>query len=1850
MNTQNYDIFISYRRGDISGLACGLYEELQKQYPGKVFLDTEEMKLGPWLDQLVNHIDHCKVFIWVVGSKIFDGKYTLKKEDKRYGEWAKMSLEDLKNDLKAANSGITEDTKIEDLSCDYVRLEVARALEAEQTRNILIVPIVYNGFDFEFLPDDIKVGGNQAISYDPTLGNIINDEFRDKLQFQDKLFLQIYAKLGKEIRPEELYHVKERASEKYGFDEKFYIPRKVDVQLSAYVEKELNKPFCYVTGLPGSGKTRAIYQLCHGALSEKNVVILNKDNIQTITNYIKRSPSLESCYFVCDQLVDVLSVFNDKDKQKEFITTICDTEKKYHLIFSNTKVRFDDLKYTYPDYITDQKIYKCEIPLIEEWIIKRLKKKFKSSKKIGKTVADFIPGVNEYVSGILNEVLIKSEIDTSFFEAWLRALQLVMAFRKEYRLFLAVLLVRELRKNEEIEEKLSACIIAMVSQNMLAIQNNGIEVPIDEIEKDDFLDLKNSEKILYDEETFENGAVINKKYAYCTFEINELIWQYIIDNKIKLKKGTRKILNDLVGEKSVRNAIDDYYKTFPTLSSLRRVIPRIPCADDQATANDKVIQILESNYIQSEDDKVVTNGDLKEIQVIYSLIIGRCKSGSEVEILEKINKITKDEQYPGNVIGELYRFAENNYDTYSEDYKSYINSIITKRSYIQEGENGKIVLKEQSKFEIEDLYAIRKEIDARLKLKMIKVDFESLYAYIKNCFDKLGFKEKENLLDDKTLLNVDKLLSLLVRYSNAKTENVKEIAKLLGDYKLLDQELGIYPLYTIFKYLAKYADGNFEKCACIIDQLIPIKLSSENEKFSCKNKDWNLTQASKKVQEFFGRFIVSAIAQADTFEDAKHLYELYVNGFGKTDVTEFSEEHVDKYIILNMAMRKCIPYEFQTMVNYVGRELQTLRQQLKDYKKENKQIEIWHVNYTIKVLTNLIMEKAPSQTDALYYIEDLETEQIDSYALFHILNKILKNQNRDEQFIWAYKAMNHPKLKQYQSEGQILNLVYRFTNDIDQESLVDEIAGEDWIKNRIYVGVKLGKNFRTLFEKWELYESFYNNANKNDSDNEGSKDQRYVDLFSTLAKEYRKCYDTSSKESKLEIEKIKEHLVEESKKDFIDKDVDPYYTFALIYLELLKVFDNDNKITQEFKKDHLKNFTKIRFWDRLIENFAKDDDKIKAICQLYKEEYEGANRPYDLRPNQKMRRSLKRVGISLNGLEDIVDLDDEIENIDTNETHNENNSEYDAYVDDNELIFTEEKNGKISLNEHFNGLKNSKEAQNVIWWTKKINWFKKQVKDTKNDINDKKCSCLFNAYCKFLKEHPEWELLRPDWMMYRYAYSKIKSRDIKEKMFDDKESAFNSCNFVKRELNDPTIILSRSSDVLEHLCILLKEKITTPTIKEIIEIIEGRNLWPMVEADHKSLVALYVFIIKQGQVGKEILSNYKEKFDKINHHANSNLKSLGELSREERLLTDNSLRHSFYFYQWLKVYLEIYKTEETFCKHYINIKDNTIKVHIQRHLKFDIFFKEYLNDNGYSSLITIIEQRDEVPLPQEILLKMLECYKKYTIYKLKTIYNDLCGELQNKLNLIEDNATIDAILDVLDTYATLRDDIIKSYQDNKLHENGTWLLKAAILGSSDSQNEYGRSGEFNPDEHHMYMIRSAAMRGNEDAKEVLELMEEDANKSKQQDAILKDQSVDKKKQLWDQAINLKKTGKYKEAIELFNRLINERIDKKYPESEIAQCYNKMGNRKASIEWYEKANGKGCFKAPYSLYQMYWPTKMYRNTNPERAIECLIISAERGYRYAKDELQQLPQEQRFSLLSTDLQDKVKEELNSLGLIS
>jgi len=113
MYTQNYDIFLSYRRDGGEAMAILLRDRLaEKGYD--VFLDIEGLNSGGFNTQLLNVIDGCEDFVLICSKNALD---------------------------RCATDG------------DWVRLEIARAFE--QNKNI--IPLMLRGFEFpEILPDDIE--------------------------------------------------------------------------------------------------------------------------------------------------------------------------------------------------------------------------------------------------------------------------------------------------------------------------------------------------------------------------------------------------------------------------------------------------------------------------------------------------------------------------------------------------------------------------------------------------------------------------------------------------------------------------------------------------------------------------------------------------------------------------------------------------------------------------------------------------------------------------------------------------------------------------------------------------------------------------------------------------------------------------------------------------------------------------------------------------------------------------------------------------------------------------------------------------------------------------------------------------------------------------------------------------------------------------------------------------------------------------------------------------------------------------------------------------------------------------------------------------------------------------------------------------------------------------------------------------------------------------------------------------------------------------------------------------------------------------------------------------------------
>jgi hypothetical protein len=161
----------------------------------------------------------------------------------------------------------------------------------------------------------------------------------------------------------------------------------------------------------------------------------------------------------------------------------------------------------------------------------------------------------------------------------------------------------------------------MLGLNMLYLQDNNKSISKNDIGQK-FIKITTA-NFEYDGEYFLDimGKYIDKSESKnCIFEVNELIWQYLLDKTDTFKsKQFEEVLYDFSDEDDLQEAIEIYYAAFPTLSSLRRIIPRIPDGSVQAAANAKVIKHIKihSNHphpsINEETEQYVKIGKRKKV-------------------------------------------------------------------------------------------------------------------------------------------------------------------------------------------------------------------------------------------------------------------------------------------------------------------------------------------------------------------------------------------------------------------------------------------------------------------------------------------------------------------------------------------------------------------------------------------------------------------------------------------------------------------------------------------------------------------------------------------------------------------------------------------------------------------------------------------------------------------------------------------------------------------------------------------------------------------------------------------------------------------------------------------------------------------------------------------------------------------------------------------------------------------------------------------------------------------------------------------------------------------------------------
>lgn len=1226
-NLKKYDIFISYRRDYSIEESKSLFNKLNVKYNDKVLRDLEKFQFQNWIEQIVYGVENCKVFISIIEDGTFPYEYvdqatgniirekSFNKDDKEivdlYKRFSVMPIVELVEEL---TERVNRNEEI-----DFVRIEIGRAIQRCKEGKIMFVPIHHKGLKYDTLPEDVQFRTNNAVCYNgKEFFNIIDEADKEyKLREIDEyLFLSRYSKRGKDIRAEELYHDPKRTESRYGFVEDFYCRREeVDGKLEEYINKESSshqgafRAFLFLTGMPGSGKTRAVYQLCKtGPLQNKDVIILHKDNITEIANFVITSEIKDTIYFLCDQIVDVFRHLKE-DVLEKFVNKIKGSQGKCHLIATNTLTRLNDfLKKEINEYpLWDIHSYEklAIAPALDEEFIEKLKsnknfKLFKGHK--ARTVADLIPGLNNYSKKIYDDSF--NKIDENFQAAWLKALQLVTIFRKENNpLFLAILVLEQFFSQvdkKSVKDALQRSIRQMISSNFFDLYYESSSGNIESIKPADidknFISLNDPESIDYDGEKIEGGGVLDKKYQdhdrTCTFEIKELVWHYLEEKE--------NILYDFTDIDDVKTAIECWYKAFPKneISSLARILPRIPepIPDIQGVVNE---------FVKKKLKELIPNGSkeltLDEIQ-LYGLLLGRSQKEDDVQyVFDKIQN-TPNYLIHGNIVGEWYRYAKSNYINRIE-YKKYVEETIRRKvSFLTIDNDGswKLNLPDSVFFSPSDLYNIRQEYEALVNLKIIRPTFDKLLTYVNMCFDQIRINEGEGILDGSTLTKRDLssihyLCNLLALNSKAELDNLEELYELLTKYHLFDENK-VCLSHQLYFQLAKQTDGNIEKCESVAD----VFFCNSSTTYSEDPNNWTLQDAPDELKRFFALFIFKAIERCTNFANSVRLYELYVCALGEEDVNRFK--------VLTKVFRNCD----------VKEEFSKLSEFFENLKKGNNQID----SNSLKILTNVMMEKAPDYETAVKYLDELDDNDIDSYSLFHILDKITKASkaaSNDEYFNKALEVIEDERLSKFKLEGQILNRLYQIANDEEQERIVDEIAGEA-ARNRVFVSVKMGKAYKSLTDVHNLYKEFHHNQEK-----------IYSDLFSSMV--LRLVKDKGNENGK-----IREELKKDCNKKFYLKD--SHYLMALIRLGEIAIFNND-----EFSDEFLANIDKLDTtdsWRKLIQEYqfrnSSKTKKQKMLCAKYIEEYIARKYPYEMYPDFVIRRWLKEFQLDIDNYQADVEV------------------------------------------------------------------------------------------------------------------------------------------------------------------------------------------------------------------------------------------------------------------------------------------------------------------------------------------------------------------------------------------------------------------------------------------------------------------------------------------------------------------------------------------------------------------------------------------------------------------------------------
>lgn len=1009
--------------------------------------------------------------------------------------------------------------------------------------------------DFNYIKQQAKtiLGNNEDqywVSYEygnkEDLQKQLEEEFV-KLYHTDRAFrtqrLNGLAKLGCEIKAQELYFDKNRADIKNGFIEDKYFPRRsVDGKLQDAIMEQ--RKLIILCGAPGSGKTRALYQLMApppqwalvnhkqyalGALSNCNIIVVHRDNVSQVYQFLAgeaeydcSKEALCEYYLVCDQLKDVFGMLSNEDLFKFFDMVM--TFDHIHMIATSMPSAFDNFCERWKDYgrkpMEDEQLTKViKIPQIssdkEEDVMRNWMKNELGGNSTAETIGDYIPQLNNYKQSIVKSLYAKTK-GLQYLSHFLSALQITETFRYDTALFLPVLITRkniyprpdnEPNSWQEFRQEIAKILNFLIANNVIWVRSrkdHQAPMVIKELHEDDFsleYGMDDDEDFIFDKELFEETP-LSTSYTY---SVNEIVWNQLeIDDANRRINQEGTLLKDFQNAKHVARAAKEFYRAFPSITTLRRILPRIPRTDCYDDASKRLWEFVYEELKNRTPQSIEL--ELEEFQTTIGVLIGRSKDFSDVK--KAIGIIDEKKIGPNyNIIGELYS-AGQRLGKEKPEIESYVKDL--RDTYQLDGDN---------------FFSLGCKID------FFDMTFDEALDIIT---PKLQNSLTDEVKQDIDQFNLDRLLSRIAR----KGETQEQWNKLFEIHRQMHINLR---RSTIHLYFSAVAD-QYKRLQQGRGDESPEKLMMESLRILIEDFDDIIANEDKESCYFY------SIKASWNFKLAHSIYQRYVEKFKS-----------DNPLLISFVLHTVLNHEFQKALKFLIEVDEKFRE---------------NGSGLSGICFNNLIKFAPNIGEALAVVPYMA--HLQDHTLANILNTLKKKRRVEDKksktgqrqdpkiFYYAYSAVMREVFAELRTSPYIIGLLYDlattpkheiFIRDIVLQNIEENTKSELIDHSTKIASIRLQKNYRTLNEVWTIFktcrEHFLNKCLYINSE-----------LYNNMTRKL--LFLCKNEELEQQLGKLNEIIKEDSDRIIRDE----YFVSTLYRLSPEKqVIDDNSNISRDFIKE-----------------------------------------------------------------------------------------------------------------------------------------------------------------------------------------------------------------------------------------------------------------------------------------------------------------------------------------------------------------------------------------------------------------------------------------------------------------------------------------------------------------------------------------------------------------------------------------------------------------------------------------------------------------------------------------------------------